>query len=71
MAVILRGAKRSRRIHPCQGVMVKHAYVYILANRRHGTLYTGVTSDLVNRLHQHRHHLRGGFTSQHEVTRLV
>ena len=51
--------------------MVKHAYVYILANRRHGTLYTGVTSDLVRRLHQHRHHLRGGFTSQHEVTRLV
>jgi putative endonuclease len=30
--------------------------VYILASRRHGTLYTGVTSDLLARLHQHREH---------------
>jgi len=51
--------------------MVKSAYVYILANRRHGTLYTGVTSDLAKRLHQHRHHQYRGFTRQHEVTRLV
>ena len=51
--------------------MSRSAYVYILASRRHGTLYTGVTSNLVKRLHQHRQYLRGSFTSQHEVTRLV
>jgi putative endonuclease len=51
--------------------MTKAAFVYILANRRLGTLYTGVTSDLVKRLHQHRQRAGTGFTSQHEVTRLV
>jgi putative endonuclease len=56
---------------PATVPMAKSAYVYILANRRHGALYTGVTSDLVRRLHQHQQHLRGGFTSQYEVTRLV
>jgi len=47
------------------------AYVYILASRRHGTLYTGVTNDLVRRVYQHRMHLVQGFTSQYDVTRLV
>jgi putative endonuclease len=47
------------------------AYVYILASQRHGTLYTGVTSDLVRRMHQHRHHLLDGFTRRYDVTRLV
>jgi putative endonuclease len=51
--------------------MSRSAYVYILASRRHGTLYTGVTTDLARRLLQHRQHLLGGFTSKHEVTRLV
>ena len=51
--------------------MPKAAYVYILANRQYGTLYTGVTSNLVQRLHQHRHHLSKGFTSRYDVTRLV
>jgi putative endonuclease len=49
----------------------KSAYVYILASDRHGTLYTGVTSDLARRLHQHREHALEGFTSKYEVTRLV
>jgi putative endonuclease len=47
------------------------AYVYILASRRRGTLYTGVTSNLAGRLHQHRKHSLNGFTSKHGVTRLV
>jgi putative endonuclease len=51
--------------------MPKASYVYILASRRHGTLYTGVTSDLAKRVHQHRHHLIDGFTQQYDVTRLV
>jgi len=51
--------------------MTKCAYVYILASQRLGTLYTGVTSDLARRMHQHRQHEHSGFTSRHDVTRLV
>ena len=51
--------------------MPKTAYVYILASRRHGTLYTGVTSNLIQRMHQHRQHATDGFTSKYSVTRLV
>jgi putative endonuclease len=45
--------------------------VYILASSRNGTLYTGVTSNLIQRVHQHREHLAAGFTDTYEVTRLV
>ena len=45
--------------------------VYILASKRNGTLYIGVTSDLVARLHQHREGTVPGFTSQYDVHRLV
>jgi putative endonuclease len=45
--------------------------VYILANGRHGTLYIGVTSDLMARLHQHREGSIKGFTSRYGITRLV
>ena len=62
---------RSRRIHPSQGRMSRNAYVYSLANQRRGTLYTGVTIDLVRRLHQHRQHLLKGFTGRYDVIRLV
>jgi putative endonuclease len=33
---------------------MKNPCVYIIANRRNGTIYTGVTSDLIKRIHQHR-----------------
>ena len=46
-------------------------YVYILASRRNGTLYTGVTNDLVRRVHQHKHDSVPGFTSKHGVKTLV
>lgn len=45
--------------------------VYILASRRHGTLYIGVTSNLVARLHQHRTGVTGGFVKKYDVYRLV
>ena len=45
--------------------------VYLLASRRHGTLYVGVTSDLLARLHQHRTGTFTGFTSTYGVHRLV
>ena len=45
--------------------------VYILASKRNGTLYTGVTSDLIQRIHQHREGTFDGFTRQHNVKMLV
>ena len=45
--------------------------VYLLASRRNGTLYTGVTSDLPGRIHQHRSGLIAGFTRQYGVKMLV
>ncbi|GAA0638942.1 GIY-YIG nuclease family protein [Brevundimonas lenta] len=44
---------------------------YMMANRRHGTLYIGVSSDLVGRVHQHRQGLIEGFTKRHGLKRLV
>ena len=46
-------------------------YVYILASRRNGTLYIGVTNGLVRRVHEHREGLVPGFTDRHAVKRLV
>ncbi len=45
--------------------------VYILASDRNGTLYIGVTSNLVGRVMQHREGTFGGFTTRYAVTRLV
>ncbi len=45
--------------------------VYIVASKRHGTLYIGVTSDLVARLWQHRSGMVEGFTRRYRVHRLV
>lgn len=45
--------------------------VYILASRRHGTLYIGVTSDLLGRLFQHREGMTEGFAPRYRVHRLV
>ena len=51
--------------------MDKTYAVYILASRRHGTLYVGVTSDLLGRIHQHRTKCFTGFTAAYGVDRLV
>jgi putative endonuclease len=45
--------------------------VYLLASRKHGTLYAGVTRDLVRRIHQHKTKATPGFTSRYGVVRLV
>ena len=45
--------------------------VYLLASKRNGTLYVGVTSDLVGRVHQHRIGLIPGFTREYGVKQLV
>jgi len=49
----------------------KQPCVYILASGRCGTLYIGVTSNLIGRLHQHRAGLIKGFTSRYGVVHLV
>ncbi len=46
-------------------------YVYILASNRNGTLYIGVTSDLVRRVDEHKSEIVGGFTKRYKVHRLV
>jgi putative endonuclease len=46
-------------------------YVYILANRIGGTLYVGVTSNLIRRVYEHREKLVRGFTGKYNVVRLV
>ena len=50
---------------------MKRPCVYILASQPYGTLYTGVTSDLLARLYQHRSGQKQGFTSRYRVNRLV
>ena len=51
--------------------MAKKYYVYILASKRNGTLYIGMTANWQQRIEQHRKHLVEGFTDKHDVTRLV
>ena len=50
---------------------MKHPCVYILASRRNGTLYTGVTSDLVQRIWQHKNDQAEGFSKKYSVHVLV
>ncbi len=52
--------------------MSKQPAVYIMASKRNGTLYTGVTSNLVQRLYQHKEHLmKKCFTAQYGCTLLA
>jgi len=46
-------------------------FVYMMASRKHGTLYIGVTNDLVRRAYEHREKRVPGFTRRHGVGRLV
>jgi len=50
---------------------VKQPCVYLLASRRNGTLYVGVTSDLVKRVWEHKENLADGFTKRYGVHALV
>jgi putative endonuclease len=49
----------------------KTGYVYITANKRNGTIYIGVTSDLLKRIWQHKNKVYEGFTTEYGVDRLV
>ena len=51
--------------------MTKQPAVYILTSKRNGTLYIGVTSDLIKRVWEHRNDLVEGFTKRYRIHRLV
>jgi putative endonuclease len=50
---------------------MKNPAVYIVTNKRHGTLYTGVTSDLPGRIYQHKNKVDEGFTAKYGCDKLV
>ena len=51
--------------------MEKRSFVYILSNKPYGTLYVGVTSDLLKRVWEHKSDVVRGFTAEHGLKRLV
>ena len=51
--------------------MIKYGYVYIVTNKKQGTLYIGVTNDLVRRIYEHKNKSVKGFTSRYNLTQLV
>jgi putative endonuclease len=53
------------------GSVERQPCVYILASRKHGTLYAGVTSNIVQRLYQHRSKEVPGFSTDHDISTLV
>jgi putative endonuclease len=55
--------------HP--NLMNKEYYIYILASKKNGTLYVGVSSDLVKRIYEHKNNLVDGFTKTYSVHDLV
>ena len=50
---------------------MKDAYVYMMASKKNGTLYVGVTSDLVKRVYEHKQGIVEGFTKKYGVHQLV
>lgn len=51
--------------------MSKQPCVYLLASGRNGTLYVGVTSNLIKRVWEHKNHIVDGFTKKYQIDRLV
>ncbi len=50
---------------------MKAGLVYMMASRKNGTIYIGVTSDLLKRVYEHRHGVVAGFTKKHDCKLLV
>ncbi len=50
---------------------MKDYYVYILASKKNGTLYIGVTNDLIRRIYEHKNNIVEGFTKKYNIHELV
>ncbi|MCH9852143.1 MAG: GIY-YIG nuclease family protein [Alphaproteobacteria bacterium] len=50
---------------------MKHPCLYILASKKNGTLYIGVTGDIVQRIHEHKSGVMEGFTKKYNISLLV
>ena len=50
---------------------MKQFYIYILSSQKNGTLYVGVTSDIIKRVYEHKAKLRKDFTTKYNVNQLV
>lgn len=59
------------QLHIQLNMQKRNPAVYIMANKRNGTIYTGVTSDLLKRIHEHKHGSIPGFTSRYGCNLLV
>ena len=68
---VLSSAKLTISYHlTCYIKSMKKAYTYILFSKRNGTLYVGVTSDLIKRIWEHKNHVVKGFTQKYIVDKL-
>ena len=52
-------------------MLIRQPAAYIIANKRNGTLYTGVTRDLIKRIDQHKEGITDGFTKKYQCQKLV
>ena len=52
-------------------MLTKQYFVYILASRKNGTLYIGITNDLIKRVYEHKNNLADGFTKKYSIHTLV
>lgn len=50
---------------------MKESFVYIITNKKNGTLYIGVTSDLIKRIYEHKNKIFEGFSSKYKLDKLV
>lgn len=66
-----RGKADDRSLRLRAHFTVNSYFVYMLASQRNGTLYIGVTNDLVRRVYEHKNDITGGFTSIYNVKQLV
>ena len=70
--VMLREVAASKICSKQKNEMDKQAFVYIVASRRHGTIYTGVSRDLIKRMYEHKTHTKpDSFTARYGVHILV
>ncbi len=57
--------------NPEEALIMKNYYAYILSSKRNGTLYTGVTSDIIKRVYEHKQNVVEGFTKKYSIHMLV